>query len=770
MAVRLPVSPDEDLDAILSRLKSYHSQDVLLVLPAETRALQDLNSFTALRNTVRAENINLTIAGGNKTIRALANLLGFAVEKPPSPASVVPAGSGTVGTVVRPDYSGVADGFVAASPDQKFTRPESDYAVNVPPATPPPAQTSPQPAQPTNFAGNLQPPQPGINLSGQSAIPGSEDRTRNGFFAAPEPIPTGFIYPASDPESGSQPEEYEPLPGFLDELVEDDNAAGQFRTRQGQPVPRPPAGAFFSRKNRVVSTGEAGASGPEDNAWDNYEIEEVPDPDADPEDEAAAVSAANFARSRSAGGAQARPTRLRPVAGAVSGPAVTAKGGLASLYGDRRTTWTLALAVLFAILLVIVLFLLLVKPGGVLTLGPQVQTLTVPLKTELVTNTVRLELVPSSGGAAPTGATNATVPAGTNSLPSGPSGTPGATPAATQIPPATLPVELINTGEIKKSGTLPATGIRKVPDQPAGGPVIFYNRSFSPKSYGAGTVIYTRNGVTYRLVRAITIPGSTQFNGQAGQATGEVVADKAGTVGNVAELVSFPLNENVGVGLGPLTSGTDKNEKFVTQADLDALKKQLQDQARAEVNTALKYDQTTQGVFIIKTTEPACTFPQKVNDTADTVSGSCTTSLEAARYRTADAVANAATHFVTDPALQMDSQMPLEFVGTPKLVQDQGRNFMEIGVRGRVIHTLDPAAFKTAVAGKTKADAATLIATDFPQVDTAQLDLRSITGDPLPTPDLLQIKTILDYEVAVAAQTPGATTGGTLAPTATPKS
>jgi len=51
MAVRLAVEPDESLDGIIARLKNYNSQEVLLVLPSDTHALQDLNSFTALRNT-----------------------------------------------------------------------------------------------------------------------------------------------------------------------------------------------------------------------------------------------------------------------------------------------------------------------------------------------------------------------------------------------------------------------------------------------------------------------------------------------------------------------------------------------------------------------------------------------------------------------------------------------------------------------------------------------------------------------------------------------
>ncbi|MBN9389651.1 MAG: hypothetical protein J0I20_16615 [Chloroflexi bacterium] len=794
MAVRLAVEPDESLDGIIARLKNYNSQEVLLVLPSDTHALQDLNSFTALRNTVRAENIHLTIAGGNKTIRALANLLGFAIEKPVAPAPVAGPTSGQ-GTVVRPDYSSVADGFVGVSPDQNFPRPNPPLSQVNTPSRPTVTPQNPAGNQPTRPVISNNPavgptrqpiPQPGFNLAGSAAAPVSsttEDRTRNGFFAVPDTGKLSGTTPVPKPEAAKAkaPESSEPIPGFLDELIEEDTAAGLFRARQTQVAPRPPVGPFFANRRPARSgPGDLDANQlddglSEDDLPEDYDIEEVPDPDADPADEVVAASGRFFTRKRPA---QPVRTKLRPVAGAVAGPAVAPKGGILVLTEDRRRTLTLALAVLFALLLVVVLFLLLVRPGGIMTIGPSVQNLTVPLKTEVQTNTIRLELVAGSAATspAPAGTQAATVPTGATGASTTP-GTPAATATATPPPPATLPVEMVNTGEIKKSGEAPTTGIRKVPDQPARGPVVFYNRSFSAKSFGAGTVIYTRNGVTYRLVRAITIDGSTQFNGQAGQATGEVVADKAGTVGNIAEIASFPINENVGVGLGPLTTGTDRDEKFITQADQDALKKQLEAQARAEVNNALKYDQTTQGVLVLKTTDPVCTFPQKVNDAADTVSGSCTTSLQAARYRTADVASAAATHFVTDPALQLDGQTPLEFVGPPKLIQDQGTNFVEVQVRGRVIHLLDTNVFKTAIAGKTKAELPAFIAANFPQVDLDQLDLGSIKVDPLPTANLLDLKTVLDYEAAnlkaqatTQAAPPGGATSGVNAATSTPKS
>jgi hypothetical protein len=806
MAVRLPVEPNENLDQIIARLKNYHSQDVVLVLPTDTRVLQELNNFYTLRSAVRAENINLSIAGGNKTIRGLANLLGFSIERESATAPKNEGGSGfsNQGTVVRPNFSGVPEGYVVATPPtpapggpgmpnpggQDFFNDMQDFN---PVPTAPPLQTpstnrlpriqnfaADQTGSRPNLPGSFNPkldespgltgrqprPQPGFNLVGsenpnRNHTLSYDEASRSGLFSESDLGSLGASYQPAGLDETPLDEDYDQLPDFENE---NDNAAGQFRTRKGGYSAAQPLnpGLFGNRRSdRPVP-----------------ETDEIEFVDDDIEQVAGRPSAANSTKDWI-------KRLLMPVQHGggprMASPSLTPERQQARQADRQRTTTITILGVLFALLLVVLLLILLLKPGGVINQGPVIQTLTVPLKTDVRTQTVRLALVPGGVGAAPT-ALAATVPAGASTT-TGAVGTAGATKAAaaTPAPPATLPVELVNTGEIKKTGEHAATGIRKVADKPASGPAVFYNRSFNPKSYGAGAVIYTRNGVTYRLVRAITINGSAAFNGQAGQATGEVVADKAGTIGNIAEVASFPLNENVGVGLGPLTNGTDRDEKFITQPDLDDLKKQLRDQALSEVNNALKYDQTTMGVLVLKSGEPVCDFPKKVNEVAESFTGTCTTSLEAAKYRTDAVTRGAAAQMGADPAYRLDEKSNLEFTSDPKLVEEKGTRYMEVQVRGRVIRELDANAFKAAVAGKTKAEVSTLVAANFPQVDLNLLDLKAIPGDTLPSANLLEIKKLLDYEAAAQSaltpssgpKTPGAnsnTVPVVSAPPGTPKS
>ena len=77
-----------------------------------------------LPEIVVTENIHLSIAGGNKTIRGLANLLGFSIEKegtvtsfkPDAPPAPVVQPDANPATVFRPNYSGLPDGYVTATP------------------------------------------------------------------------------------------------------------------------------------------------------------------------------------------------------------------------------------------------------------------------------------------------------------------------------------------------------------------------------------------------------------------------------------------------------------------------------------------------------------------------------------------------------------------------------------------------------------------------------------------------------------------------------
>ena len=70
MAVRLPVDPSENLDQIIGRLKKYNSQDVVLVLPPETRV--SITNTRGATGVVAHRNHCIRIASAWSNLPAIA--------------------------------------------------------------------------------------------------------------------------------------------------------------------------------------------------------------------------------------------------------------------------------------------------------------------------------------------------------------------------------------------------------------------------------------------------------------------------------------------------------------------------------------------------------------------------------------------------------------------------------------------------------------------------------------------------------------------------
>jgi hypothetical protein len=97
----------------------------------------------------------------------------------------------------------------------------------------------------------------------------------------------------------------------------------------------------------------------------------------------------------------------------------------------------------------------------------------------------------------------------------------------------------------------------------------------------AGTIIASANGINYKLVQAVTIPGSNLSAGKSGVLDTTVQAAQAGPVGNLpGGIGTFAFRGTVTVGsLGGVSGGTTRTVKTVTAEDIDHLKSKLQAQA-----------------------------------------------------------------------------------------------------------------------------------------------------------------------------------------------
>ncbi len=837
MAVRLAVDPNEDLEQLIAKLKAQPAKEVTLVLPQESRALQTLDNFYALRNAARTTGTSLSVTGGNKTIRGLAKLLGFTLDKEgdendalagPPPTSAPPMGNGAsappsfnnAATIAMPtpNVNGGGGSFNSSTP---FGMPDGGYVVSQPgqESVPPPAQN--RNAQ--DFFAEMQNFNPGIPAAPLQPPPstGNDPFGGNGFGGGDqvmtrENIPDFFGSVATPPPTRSNP-------------------------------PPPPKAEFDLEGGRTMSFEEAtknGLFGPGgiDTSFNPTGLDEVSGPmDEDVPEVPMAVGGDTAAdRFRRGGvrniedGGKKTKTRNRPARNSKmdkAAVAAVATGAVASnsqvlnrvrrilvpvepkasntgLMGGvklspeeakrredsrRRTTMLTVLGVLLILAFLGAVLFLLLRPGDGSGITPPPVALSVPLKTSSQEQLVKLQLVPggTSGGVAgasqvagtpgattsPGAATTAAGAATTASSSSASAATaaPGTTPGSDY---ATLPVTRVNTGNLRvASGEVKTTGTRNVPDKPATGTVSFINRGASAKSYGAGAVIYTANGFTYRLVQPVSVGAGNPINGAAGQGSGQIVADKAGPAGNANAPGSRVFADSVAVTIGALAGGSDRAEKFVAPADLQDLEKQLTDKAKAEANGQLKYDPATEAYLIIKSTKPTCDFSKKLNDAAETFNGTCSMTLDAVVYNLKAVTEAVKASFGKDPAYKLDDTSQVQ-LSDPVLQETNGQLFINVKANGKVISTLNTDTFRDDIAGRPKSEISAIVATKYPQVNLALMNLEGIPGETLPAANRLQINALPDYampSITNPSGTPGATnpagtalpSGGNSQPSAT---
>ncbi len=793
MAVRMAVDPNEDLDTLIANLKAQTSKDITLALPQETRALQTLDNFYALRNAVRSAGINLSITGGNKTIRGLAKLLGFAVDKEAGPdeddgGAGEMFGNAPTAAPARTSF-GLPEGFVVAQQGQ---------AANPTAATPNPAPPRPTVNPPAgarsaaDFLNEMRDFNPGLPTNPLQPPPAARgDFNGNGF-------------------GDDQVVTRENIPDFFG------NAGGATATRQPPP---PPKAEFDIEGGRTMSFEEAtrnglfsgGSLGLESSPLDDNTLYEDDVP-------AVAVAGGDTAADRFRGGRGVRNpdeaatggrtrrrdrTKTRTVTPAEAlGPKPAGNSvlnrvrklivpvepravGTGPLMGKpqqspeevkrrnsqrNRTTLLTMIGVIAVIALLGLLLFLLLGSNGSTTNNPPVVAVTVPLKTQDQQQTVRF-LLDSSGASSSVSGVNQVPSLTPGATASGAAASPGAATVAPTVSnePARLPVTLVNTGDLRvASGPINSSGARNVPDKAASGPITFVNRGSAAVSYGAGTVIYTApNGVVYRLVQGVTVGAGNVFSGAGGQGSGTVVADKAGPVGNSDQKVSRVLGVAVGLTAGPFTGGTDRQEKFVTQADLDNLKKQLQDKAKDQANSQIKYDPSTQATIVLKSNDPTCEFNKKVNDSADNFTGTCTVNVQAAIYDTKTLTSLVQGAFNKDPNFKLDQSTPIKLLDAQPQ-EEGGQRYVTVKALGRVIMNLDTGAFRDSIANKPKAELNSIISSQYPQVAISMMNFDAITKDSLPPANQLEIKTVPDYQMTATDTTPSGTASTTPSGTALP--
>jgi len=151
-----------------------------------------------------------------------------------------------------------------------------------------------------------------------------------------------------------------------------------------------------------------------------------------------------------------------------------------------------------------------------------------------------------------------------------------------------VPARLIRV-EVSWSASAATTGYTDVPDAPAIGTVVFINRQAEPVSVPAGTVVRTSAGTTirFRTTTSTEVPA-----GRGARSEAPIAALDAGPLGNVNENMINQIEGALALqlrvrNLSPTSGGGVRQDKAVTQADLDRLQGQVLQQffqlAKAEM-------------------------------------------------------------------------------------------------------------------------------------------------------------------------------------------
>ena len=796
----LMVDANEDLDAIIGRLRQARSKDVLVVLPNKTRALETLDQFNALRRTVREEGINLTFSGGNKTVQGLAKLLGFQIDK----------GDGAVAApAADSDNDNLPSGFASFgdTPSQQATRPfggpPGGFVVNgntsilgqptvptgIPQMDEPPASPRGRNAQDI-FSGlaNMQPPEmptrntppPPANFGLSGDTPLTRENAPN-FFGGGPAIPNPPPPPAFDMGTGSHTMSYEEAIGsglLGDESPTRSNNSNlpfDLADDRDEDVPsildnEPDTAAAEIRQRSGVRRGDREIAEPRVRGRGNRRARNAgTDPDlVVSKRRSPALGAGLTAAVAGIGGSFSRVVNAgrRPSQATAEGIKLERPKLAPDVQRERKKQSSaymlLAGVAILGIFLIVAGVLWSLLTGGPSTpgntqAGGAPQRVNLVLSTGQVTNTVSI-LLDTKAGAASTAA-----PQG--SPVSGSASTSNPTDQQSGIAPR-LGVTEINTGSITKEGEWPAFGSIKKVEGFAQGQVTIFNAGVSAKSYPAGQVLYKnpKSGVEYKLVNSLSVGAGDPVAGGRGQANGVVQAGVPGPVGNFEGASRIVLSDSVLANIGALNGGTERTVKIVSKEDMAALQKKLMDEAQADAKKQVdgKYNAETQGIQFLKTADPKCSFSKNVGEEADKLTGNCAVSSRAIVYNKTALVDAVKGALVKNPKQSIDPNT-LKFNDDGQVKEENGRLIYTVGVTARIFQPLtddDKKSIGNLIIGKSAEDAKAAVLNGFPQL--LDVNFGDFKGT-LPTdPTKLDLKTMYDYENDTTAKTTAVTTVATV--------
>ncbi len=147
---------------------------------------------------------------------------------------------------------------------------------------------------------------------------------------------------------------------------------------------------------------------------------------------------------------------------------------------------------------------------------------------------------------------------------------------------------------LQAQAAVPTTGYNLVPEGRATGSVVFTNRTGQSLTVPANTILIAQNGVRFQTLETVVVPPSDFIgsDAQVGKAVVQIAALEPGSKGNVdvaaIQQIDGPLAESLWVvNEVPTTGGSEREVRFVTEEDDQALKEELTRILKGQLEAAL---------------------------------------------------------------------------------------------------------------------------------------------------------------------------------------
>lgn len=293
-----------------------------------------------------------------------------------------------------------------------------------------------------------------------------------------------------------------------------------------------------------------------------------------------------------------------------------------------------------------------------------------------------------------------------------------------------IKAQFLSVSEDGKLST--ATSGKKETGDKAKGTVTIFNNNSTGITLSAGTTITSSdNSLNFTTDKAVTIASASGdiFSGTTpGKATVAVTAEKFGTNYNLPSNSKFTVAGQSDVAAkndNAFSGGTKKDIKVVAQADLDKLandiKKNLEIQAKDEIQKKATGNSIVLPNFISESFDKK-SFSKEVGDEAGEVSITAVVVYDGVSYQRPEIISFAQEKLKKDVSKDLTIDEGSLDISASGLKKKDDLATAKITIKADLVPKVDEKEFAKKVAGKSSADASSLLH-DLPQVTDVKVNI-----------------------------------------------